>query len=639
MRTRMGAWGLGLVLLNAIVLFGAAFAVQSQLQGRINQNQLILGLASLLVILSLLGFALLLKPLARNAQKASQSARDILDVSGDAIFIVGQGSKIEFASQSASRLLGYAPKEFVGMHTSMLIEDAHAIDAKRQVVMNDANEVLGLSCEVRVNRKDGVAIPMNLVISESGSGRGKKRVWVMRDQTDVRRMQLELARSEDRFKALAECSPTAVFQIDTYGGLLYCNNRMLALFGLRKEDLIGGGWADWINPEEREEFLNQLRQATIEGSGFSREIRIIQADRNLCWARCSFSPLQRQDGSLIGFVGSMEDITEIRTTRESLANSRALIAEALDTFRIGFAIWDSQDRLVVCNPAYRSHYPEVSHALVPGMPYLQVLKTYLEAGGRNPFKTDEEFFAHWTIRLHHTGEPWDSYLQGRRVKNMAAKTTSGNTVVVLLEHAESKSGQDAIFAEAFDTIQSALAIYDPEGRPIAHNTAYFELGEQLPSLVRQGEAMIEHNGRRLLVSRGKTPAGNEVHIVTDVTAISANARADHALPEVLESLNAGIAVYDSAERLVYTNPKMRKMAPSVADSLVMGTSYRDILRAQYKNLHLSRLGVNEEEWITKRMNEHGASLSLDDHQTSISTTPSGHKVVLHVESQGYRRAA
>lgn len=638
MRTRLGVWGLGLVVMNSAVLALGAYAASSSHQSRIGWNLMIPAMAVAILLVSLVGYALLLKPLARNAQSAAQSARDILDVSGDAIFIVGKGSKIEFASQSAARLLGYGPKEFVGMPTNLLIEDANAIDSRRQVVMNDANEVLGLSCDVRVNRKDGVSIPMNLVISESGHGRNKKRVWVMRDQTDVKRMQLELERSEDRFKALAECSPVAVFQVDTYGGLLYCNNRMMALFGLRREDLIGGGWADWINPEEREEFLHHLRQATIEGTGFSREIRIIQADRNLCWARCSFSPLLRQDGSLIGFVGSMEDITEIRTTRESLANSRSLIAEALDAFHIGFAIWDSQDRLVVCNPAYRSHYPEVSHALMPGIPYREVLKTFLESGGRNPFKTEEEYYAYWLTRLHHTGEPWDAYLQGKRVKNLAARTDSGNTVVILLEQQVAKGGQDVLFAEALDSIKAAFAIFDPQGRPVAHNIAYFDLGEDLPALEGDG-GILEHNGRRLLYSRGTTPSGNIVQTLTDITALEPGDSASEAVPEVLESLPAGVAVYDSNDRLIYANPRMRAMAPNVADSLVLGTSYRDILRAQYQNMHLARLGVNEEAWIAKRMAEQGSTLAIADNHATLSTTPSGHKVVLHVENPNFRRAA
>src|SRR5205085_1073102 len=117
---------------------------------------------------------------------------------------------------------------------------------------------------------------------------------------------------------------------------------------------------------------------------------VICSDRSLCWTRCSISPLRRTDGKMVGLVGLLEDITEVKISQANLENSRALIAEALDSMHVGFAIWDREDRLIICNPAYRSFYPRVASALVPGMPYQEVLRTYLRTGGRHSFASDEE---------------------------------------------------------------------------------------------------------------------------------------------------------------------------------------------------------------------------------------------------------
>lgn len=632
-------WGFGLLVVVLAALAGSAFATDAYLQGHLTSLQFATAIATLGFTVLAGGFFGVLRPLSRSAAMAMSSCREILDSSADAVFIVGPGSKIEFASQSAARLLGFGGKELVGLPTSHLIDDANAIQNKKDVLMSSQNEVVGLSCDVRVSRKDGVSIPMNLAITETGQGKRKRRIWVLRDLSDVRRMQIELERSEDRFKALAECSPVAVFQIDTYGGLLYCNNKMMGLFGVRREDLVGGGWAEWINPEEREDFLNQLRQATIQGIGFSRELRIIQADRNLSWTRCSFSPLCRNDGSLIGFVGSLEDITEIRVTRESLANSRASIADALDSFNIGFAIWDPEDRLVICNPAYRAHYPEVSHALVAGMPYREVLRTYLEAGGRNPFPSEEAFYTHWTMKLHHTGEPWDIYLQGRKVRTSAARSSSGNTVVLLLDQPEVQQGRDEVYAEALAHLPIGLAVYGEDGRPLAHTPKFFETADVMSRITQVGIQFVEDAG--CFVANSITPSGQRICLAAKMAERS-DLSSSTALDEALRSLDAGVVVYGPDRKIAFANERMREFFPDLRESLVTGSSPEDILRDQFRSLHLTRLGVEEKDWIQRRLDENLPTGAIDDPNALVALAENGFKLVIHPrrsEAGSLRRVA
>lgn len=624
MRNRLSIYGFGLGTVVLAAVLSAAFIARNS---PLDIPKTAAGLAGCSAVAIILCLVLVLRPLASKAADAQKSSREILDFSTDAVFIVGSGSRIEYASQSAARLLGYSVKELIGLPTSHLVDDAKAETNKN--LLKSQNEVVGLTWDVRISRKDGVSIPMSLAVSETGFGRNKKRVWVMKDLTEVRRMQIELERSEDRFKALAECSPVSVFQIDTYGGLLYCNNKMLGLFGLRREDLVGGGWAEWINPEEREDFLTQLRQATIQGVGFSRELRIIQSDRNLCWTRCSFSPLQRSDGSLIGFVGSIEDITEIRTTRENLTSSRASIGEALDTFNVGFAIWDPEDRLILCNPAYRALYPEVSHALVPGMPYREVLRIYLENGGKNPFHNDEAFYTHWTMKLHHTGEPWDAVLQGRRVRTSAARSASGNTVVLLLEQPRPQLERDSAYAEALDHLPLGLAVFDPDGKTIAHNPQYFEFASSMRDHELAGTRAVGST----LIANAFTPGGNRVCLAGNI------GEAVSPFEETLASLDAGVVIYSPDDRIAFINSAVADMFPELREALIVGASREEILRNQFRSLNLTRLGVSETDWVRRRMDETKHIGAIDDPNAFIAGSRDGYRLVVHPGKYGAAQAA
>lgn len=52
------------------------------------------------------------------------------------------------------------------------------------------------------------------------------------------------------------------------------------------------------------------------------------------------------------------------------------VAAAIDSLRAGVAIFDSDDRLVACNDAYRRLYPELDGLLEPGTAHAQLLRAY-----------------------------------------------------------------------------------------------------------------------------------------------------------------------------------------------------------------------------------------------------------------------
>jgi len=68
----------------------------------------------------------------------------------------------------------------------------------------------------------------------------------------------------------------------------------------------------------------------------------------------------------------------LRGGRERVeALQRASAVEgAVESMSAGLAVFDSSDRLVACNEAYRRLYPEVRHLLVPGTPHELLLRAY-----------------------------------------------------------------------------------------------------------------------------------------------------------------------------------------------------------------------------------------------------------------------
>ncbi|HEY2156681.1 MAG TPA: PAS-domain containing protein [Isosphaeraceae bacterium] len=80
------------------------------------------------------------------------------------------------------------------------------------------------------------------------------------------------------------------------------------------------------------------------------------------------------------------------------------------------------------------------------------------------------------------------------------------------------------------------------------------------------------------------------------------ARARTQLADAVESLDAGLVMFDADERLVICNRRFRAMYPALAELMTPGTTYESIIRAAARSYPLDgERGVTEEERIERRL--------------------------------------
>ena len=74
-----------------------------------------------------------------------------------------------------------------------------------------------------------------------------------------------LVQSEARFRTLAASSPIGILETDVDGSVTYANERMAEIAGTHPEALLGRGWIDFIEPEDRLGSLEELKDWDGEG--------------------------------------------------------------------------------------------------------------------------------------------------------------------------------------------------------------------------------------------------------------------------------------------------------------------------------------------------------------------------------------
>jgi len=102
----------------------------------------------------------------------------------------------------------------------------------------------------------------------------------------------------------------------------------------------------------------------------------------------------RPDGTVIemrrnplpggGFVTTYSDVTERRRSEEAVRQARAQLLDAIESMSDGLALFDAEERLILCNRHYRALYPGLSAHLKPGARFetlaRHVFKAMHEAG-------------------------------------------------------------------------------------------------------------------------------------------------------------------------------------------------------------------------------------------------------------------
>jgi len=81
-----------------------------------------------------------------------------------------------------------------------------------------------------------------------------------------------------------------------------------------------------------------------------------------------------------GTVSVRLDVTTELSEREAAEQARRQLHDAIEALPDGFALYDADDRLVLCNERYRTIYRESAPALHPGAHFADVLRFGLEHG-------------------------------------------------------------------------------------------------------------------------------------------------------------------------------------------------------------------------------------------------------------------
>ncbi len=170
-----------------------------------------------------------------------------------------------------------------------------------------------------------------------------KQTMELAVETVERKRSIEALReNRAQFKTLAEVAPVGIFHCDKGGFIQYANDRMIEMIGLTSQDEVRVGWGHALHPDDHERVLAAWTHTVESGQPFRSEHRFVHPGGSVTWVLGQASPVPGEDGTVLGFVGTLTDVTEDKAKEEQFR----LVVESAPC---GMLMINSEGRITLIN--------------------------------------------------------------------------------------------------------------------------------------------------------------------------------------------------------------------------------------------------------------------------------------------------
>jgi PAS domain S-box-containing protein len=167
------------------------------------------------------------------------------------------------------------------------------------------------------------------VIQRDTAGLPIRIIGTHLDITDVKKTEIALRRSEERFRSLAESSRAVPWEADiaTFQ-ITYVGPQIERVTGYSPADWVEKDlWPQRLHPEDRDRAMKDVDILAKEGQDHNLEYRLIAADGRVVWIRDMISVIKGDDGQR-WLYGVMVDVTEGKQREQALRESEQRYRQA-----------------------------------------------------------------------------------------------------------------------------------------------------------------------------------------------------------------------------------------------------------------------------------------------------------------------
>ncbi len=253
-----------------------------------------------------------------------------------AVYLLDEKGKITYANSFMTKLTGYTNSELLNLEPFSLIhqdfrEIAHQRNQARLQGKDTSNQY-----DIKFHTKDGNTKWVELYMKPFEFQGESATLGTSIDITESKKMEAELRRSEEKFKAFTENLQVMVYTYDSKGNFTYLNKKCEELTGYTREELMDMNFTELLHDDYKNLSVKRASaRRENENRGECYDYKVVKKDGTIRWFELSGVALDGENEDHEKTVlGNAIDITDRVKSQLALQESerkfRALFERSSD---------------------------------------------------------------------------------------------------------------------------------------------------------------------------------------------------------------------------------------------------------------------------------------------------------------------
>jgi two-component system NtrC family sensor kinase len=289
------------------------------------------------------------KRMGREIREATKRFEKIAEMGDDGIIVFDEDSRIEFANQMASEIMGIPKDQILGREFFSLIGKRNE-EFLEEMVMRGEGMGQKVCTQMSLHTPQNEIKEMEVCIAPTQSEDGRTKTYAyVRDITERKKFEKDLRESEEKYRNLFERVRHGLFISSKEGKFLDCNQAMWGLIGYQdKEEFLKIDIAKdlYVNPEDRKTF-----QGLVEELGFVKDFEADWKKKNgeRITVLITADAKKDEEGTVVGYEGINIDISDRKRMERELKEANDFLMNMIQSSVDGIIVTDMKGDILIFN--------------------------------------------------------------------------------------------------------------------------------------------------------------------------------------------------------------------------------------------------------------------------------------------------
>ena len=232
-------------------------------------------------------------------------------------------------NRAAVASYGYSKKAFLQMSVTDIRPESERKKFMRHLQLLDPIKITDKTVWLH-QKRDGSLMQVEVQSYDFPHSARDARLVIVNDVTQKEQIQKILQESEERFRNMADNAPVMIWLSNENDRTIYVNKYWTDFTGISATEAWGDGWNKVIHPGDIHIGIGEYKKNFIEKKPVSLIYRLKYRTGEYRWVLDKSIPRFLDDGTFLGYIGSLVDIHDYKMAEEKISFQARLIENASD---------------------------------------------------------------------------------------------------------------------------------------------------------------------------------------------------------------------------------------------------------------------------------------------------------------------